>query len=944
MSQKVGKIEIVIKGGQPWGFRLQAKAENRSVVIVDEIVRGGRADQQGELKVGDHVIKINGIQCLSLADALQLIDSAFRTLTIVVWRTNNFLSKDKPKDYFDAVHQFDQMPNNAPYESQSTPQSTSIYENINFTFQEGKQRSRKFSPIEKFCHVNNKDILTTNSQHLPSNTSKVYPAKNDYYKNNFKTPYSCVDKTFKIEPENKAAYVYNPERKHHSKTQKDLHLYSNVQPLPALNYMPEINKYERRHFSRTPKETRQYSNVHYFNNSTYGKIFNISESPDTTPVPSIPIQGNNMPTANHNLGQYPINNTPTNNTKVSTEYDCCRYPNCHNKYFNCKIHSPPERDVTYPARQSFKNDYENIDFISQPNFTYKDQNNCDNLNYEQNIEEPILNSVPFGNEKKELDYKTLKWKNDSVPSNSCDFPVIKSSNNPSNYKLEESLNYIVPKTTSDTPTNSVGENSVSPLCHFSNSAYETKVNSSVKADDLTCQSLKDSNIFHDKTVYGQINHVSYNVQGKESTSKCLYSSWSKPSFSKRMFSSMNNASFIKENDMFFGASNNSMCMISKEAAVVKLVSSRPQQIYVDEDDELKEIDANRNRIAASFSPINASPPLPSPPPENDTEILPYHEPLPSPPLFVSEQKQNNGSERVETIYANLEMLKIQYSVVSSTSQTNTSNEKHSVKYSSSVEDIASNISSEESTSHSVQSEFVEAKPQVDDPFMEKIFQNQEKNLRMLNLPFNSAYFTTSVPKAKLLTRYTSKLHPNKMTEVKELSNEKEELIASLRKKLNILLEEEAALQDELRQNEELGNNLSDKLDGTATQNELKKFRNHVQELEKITNLLLSLSGRLARTKNALLILPSDASAEEKVLLDTKYKKLTQQYEEALHLQKDIDNRNKQVLVYLQKYLNKDELADYNHFIKMKVKLLVDYKELVEKIKLGEEQLKALTNS
>ncbi|GBN87949.1 Protein Shroom2, partial [Araneus ventricosus] len=172
----------------------------------------------------------------------------------------------------------------------------------------------------------------------------------------------------------------------------------------------------------------------------------------------------------------------------------------------------------------------------------------------------------------------------------------------------------------------------------------------------------------------------------------------------------------------------------------------------------------------------------------------------------------------------------------------------------------------------------------------------------------------------------------------------EELIASLRKKLDILLEEEAALQDELRQNEELGNSLSNKLESTATQNELKKFRNHVQELEKITNLLLSLSGRLARTENALLILPSNASADEKMLLETKYKKLTQQYEEALHLQKDIDNRNKQVLFYLQKYFTKDELADYNHFIKMKVKLLVDYKELVEKIKLGEEQLKALTNS
>ncbi|GBN01832.1 hypothetical protein AVEN_156751-1 [Araneus ventricosus] len=1115
MSEKVGKIEIVIKGGQPWGFRLQAKAENRSVVIVDEIVKGGRADQQGELKVGDHVIKINGIQCLSLADALQLIDSAFRTLTIVVWRTSNFLNKDRPKDYFDAVHQFDQLPNNAPCQSDSNPQTASIYENINFRFQEGKQRDRRVSPVENVYHINNKDISATSAQHLPCNNSKVYPGRNDYYKNNLKTPYSCLDKTFKNEPEKKAMSVYNPERKLHSKTQRDLHQYSNVQPLPALNYMPEINKYERRHFSRTPKEIRQYSNVHSINDSTYGKIFNISDSSDPTSVPSIPVQGNNVLAMNHNLGQYPVNSMLTN-TKVSDESHCCRYPNCHNKYLNCKIHSPPERDVTYPVRQSFQNDYENIDFISQPNFTYKDQSNCESLNYEQNVEEPMLNSVPFVNKKKVADSKTmkwekdpvpsnpcdflvtrsstnpsnydleesvnvtiskassdthgksqggnlvsslkwekdsvptntcdfpviksstnpsnyeleeslndiisktasdthgksqggnsvssLKWEKDSVPSNRCDFPVIKSSTSPSNYKLEESINNIIPKTTSDTLTKSMGGNSVSTLCHFSssvydekvnsqgntddstcqsikgsdifqyktvngqiqpmshnvqgkelgseclysnscdapviksstnvsnykleesvnyiipkttsdthakpmdrnsmsslchfsNNIYEEKVNSQSKIDDSTCQSIKDSNIFQYKTVYGQIQPMSHNVQGKElvseclysnscdvpviksstnvsncnfegsvniipkttsdahsksvggnsmsslhhfsnvyeekigsqgrtdnstfqpikdsdifqyksvygqikpmsynlegkeSASKCLYSSCSKPSFNKRMFSSVNNASFIKENDVFFDASNNSMCMISKEAAVVKLISSRPQQIYIDEDDELKEIDENRNKTAAAFSPIRASPPLPSPPPENDSEILPCNEPLPSPPLFVAEQKQNSGNEMVETIYANLEMLKIQYSVVSSSSQTSASNEKHSVKYSNSVGDIAANVSSAENTSHPVLSEFVETKPQVDASFLGKVFQNQEEKIwrRVLNLPFNSAYFTTSVPKAKFLTRYTSKLQPNKMTEVKELSNEKGRINCKVLEKVDILLEEE----------------------------------------------------------------------------------------------------------------------------------------------------------
>lgn len=44
---------------------------------------------------------------------------------------------------------------------------------------------------------------------------------------------------------------------------------------------------------------------------------------------------------------------------------------------------------------------------------------------------------------------------------------------------------------------------------------------------------------------------------------------------------------------------------------------------------------------------------------------------------------------------------------------------------------------------------------------------------------------------------------------------------------------------------------------------------------------------------------------------------------------------------LYQYLNSEEYADYDHFINMKAKLIMDAKEIAERIKLGEEQLLAL---
>lgn len=52
----------------------------------------------------------------------------------------------------------------------------------------------------------------------------------------------------------------------------------------------------------------------------------------------------------------------------------------------------------------------------------------------------------------------------------------------------------------------------------------------------------------------------------------------------------------------------------------------------------------------------------------------------------------------------------------------------------------------------------------------------------------------------------------------------------------------------------------------------------------------------------------------------------------------------QVSKVLNKYLTEDQYADYDHFIKMKAKLIMDAREIDDKIKLGEEQQKALRDT
>jgi len=72
--------------------------------------------------------------------------------------------------------------------------------------------------------------------------------------------------------------------------------------------------------------------------------------------------------------------------------------------------------------------------------------------------------------------------------------------------------------------------------------------------------------------------------------------------------------------------------------------------------------------------------------------------------------------------------------------------------------------------------------------------------------------------------------------------------------------------------------------------------------------------------------------------------LLEQLEEAKRLKADIDRRGNGLSSMLEKNLNADDFADFDYFINMKAKLIADSRDISDKIKNGEEQLNALSET
>ncbi|XP_062412968.1 protein Shroom2 isoform X2 [Sardina pilchardus] len=218
------------------------------------------------------------------------------------------------------------------------------------------------------------------------------------------------------------------------------------------------------------------------------------------------------------------------------------------------------------------------------------------------------------------------------------------------------------------------------------------------------------------------------------------------------------------------------------------------------------------------------------------------------------------------------------------------------------------------------------------------------------LATSSTYYSTSAPKAELLIKMKDMQQESEEQEDSEeeldhdLANKKQELIDSLSRKLQVLREARESLQEDVEENNALGQEVEATVQQVCKPNELDKFRMFVGDLDKVVSLLLSLSGRLARVENALDSLEEDASPEERRILTDKRKLLIRQHEDAKELKENLDRRERVVYDILASYLDEESLADYEHFVKMKSALIIEQRKLEDKIKLGDEQLKCLMDS
>ncbi|XP_030428368.1 protein Shroom2 isoform X3 [Gopherus evgoodei] len=243
-------------------------------------------------------------------------------------------------------------------------------------------------------------------------------------------------------------------------------------------------------------------------------------------------------------------------------------------------------------------------------------------------------------------------------------------------------------------------------------------------------------------------------------------------------------------------------------------------------------------------------------------------------------------------------------------------------------------------------------PKVSSPKIAEEKKEEQGMPSAISLTTNSTYYSTSAPKAELLIKMKDMQEQQQQQSEEDsedeldhdLSEKKQKLIDSISRKLQVLREARETLLEDIQANNALGDDVEAIVKEVCKPNEFDKFRMFIGDLDKVVNLLLSLSGRLARVENALNNLDENASPEERRTLVEKQKLLTQQHEDAKELKENLDRRERIVFDILANYLSEESLADYEHFVKMKSALIIEQRELEDKIKLGEEQLKCLTDS
>lgn len=138
-----------------------------------------------------------------------------------------------------------------------------------------------------------------------------------------------------------------------------------------------------------------------------------------------------------------------------------------------------------------------------------------------------------------------------------------------------------------------------------------------------------------------------------------------------------------------------------------------------------------------------------------------------------------------------------------------------------------------------------------------------------------------------------------------------ELEGHIKRRLSWLKTEEAGMKERGKSNSEVGRDLLAKLRMEGTQTEVEKYSLHVEEVDKITSLILGLSSRLAKAENTLIHFKRGTWGEdEEAILIKKKEKLVLQLEEAKVLKSSIDRRSAIVSSLLLGYLGEVQHTQY----------------------------------
>uniref|UniRef100_A0A096LYR2 Shroom family member 4 n=1 Tax=Poecilia formosa TaxID=48698 RepID=A0A096LYR2_POEFO len=207
----------------------------------------------------------------------------------------------------------------------------------------------------------------------------------------------------------------------------------------------------------------------------------------------------------------------------------------------------------------------------------------------------------------------------------------------------------------------------------------------------------------------------------------------------------------------------------------------------------------------------------------------------------------------------------------------------------------------------------------------------------------SSYYHTSAAKAQLLSQMKDFTDSREKHEDDELTYKKQ-LMESLRKKLGVLREAQRGLQEDIRANAQLGDEVENMVVSVCKPNEVDKYRMFIGDLDKVVSLMLSLSGRLLRVETTLDTLDPETEHQDRLPLLEKKRQLMRQLSEAQDLKDHVDRREQAVSRVLARCLTPEQHRDYSHFVKMKAALLVEQRQLEDKIRLGEEQLRGLRES